>query len=173
VAIDGQLFRAVVGSFPTGVTVITTVGSDGLPRGLTSNAVCSVSSEPPLLLFCIDKRSNTLPSLLEAKAFVVNFLAAGRGELATSFASRSADKFAGVHWEPSATAGGSPILVDDTIAHAACTVWQMIDAGDHLVCIGHIEEACANEGTPLMYLRRSYAAWPAAEPAPSPEKMHG
>jgi flavin reductase (DIM6/NTAB) family NADH-FMN oxidoreductase RutF len=173
VGIDGQLFRAVVGSFPTGVTVVTTVGNDGLPRGLTSNAVCSVSSEPPLLLFCIDKRSNTLPALLEANAFVVNFLAAGRGSLATAFASRSADKFTGVTWEPSMVARGAPILTEDTVAHAECLVSQVIDAGDHLVFIGLIERACSNEGNPLMYLRRAYAAWPEPEPAPSPEKIHG
>jgi flavin reductase (DIM6/NTAB) family NADH-FMN oxidoreductase RutF len=173
VGIDGPLFRAVVGSFPTGVTVVTTVGNDGVPRGLTSNAVCSVSAEPPLLLFCIDKRSNTLQSLLEANAFVVNFLAAGRGELATLFASRGGDKFNGVRWEPSLPARGAPILIDDTVAHAECSVTQIIDAGDHLVFIGLVEQGRSNEGTPLMYLRRTYAAWPQEEPAPAADKIHG
>jgi flavin reductase (DIM6/NTAB) family NADH-FMN oxidoreductase RutF len=173
VGIDGQVFRAVVGSFPTGVTVVTAVGKDGVPRGLTSNAVCSVSAEPPLLLFCIDKRSNTLDALLEARAFVINFLAAGRGDLATLFASRGGDKFRGLHWLPSGAARGAPILVDDTVAYAECLVSQIIDAGDHLVFIGLVEQGYSNEGTPLMYLRRTYAAWPLEQPAPAADKIHG
>jgi flavin reductase (DIM6/NTAB) family NADH-FMN oxidoreductase RutF len=155
------------------VTVVTTVGTDGAPRGLTSNAVCSVSAEPPLLLFCIDKRAGSLPAFLECKHFVVNFLAAGRGELATVFASRGADKFAGVRWEPSALAGGSPIFPHDTIAHAECVVHQLVEAGDHYIVIGRIEAGGSNGGSPLMYLRRTYAAWPDPEPAPRDEDIHG
>jgi flavin reductase (DIM6/NTAB) family NADH-FMN oxidoreductase RutF len=162
--IDGQLFRSVLGSFPTGVTVVTTIGADGTPRGLTSNALCAVSADPPLLLFCIQKASLSLPAFLESKAFVVNFLAAGRGELATRFASRGADKFAGVRVEASAHAAGAPILVDDNVAHAECTLHQVVEAGDHFVLIGHIEAASSSGGAPLMYLRRAYATWPTEEP---------
>ena len=171
--IDGQLFRAVVGSFPTGVTVVTAAATDGSPRGLTSNAVCAVSLEPPLLLFCLDKRSGTLPVILETKAFVVNFLAAGRGDLATRFASPVADKFAGTRWEPSPVAKGAAVLVDDIIAHAECTLHQAVEAGDHYILIGHIEAASCNGGVPLMYLRRTYAAWPETEPAPREKDIHG
>jgi flavin reductase (DIM6/NTAB) family NADH-FMN oxidoreductase RutF len=162
-AIDGQLFRSVLGSFPTGVTVVTTIGDDGSPRGLTSNAVCAVSAEPPLLLFCINKNALSLPAFLQSKSFVVNFLAAGRDELATRFASRGADKFAGVRVEPSSHAAGAPILVDDNIAHAECSLHQAIEAGDHFVLIGHIEAASSTGGPPLMYLRRAYATWPKEE----------
>jgi len=165
-AVDGQLFRAVVGSFPTGVTIVTTVAADGTPRGLTSNAVCAVSLEPPLLLFCLDKRSGSLPAIFESKAFVVNFLAAGRGDLATRFASPTADKFAGTRWEPSQVAKGAPVLVDDNIACAECSLSQVVDAGDHFIFIGHIQAGASNGGTPLMYLRRTYASWPDPEPAP-------
>jgi flavin reductase (DIM6/NTAB) family NADH-FMN oxidoreductase RutF len=172
-AIDGQLFRAVVGSFPTGVTIVTAMASDGKPRGLTSNAICAVSLDPPMLLFCLDKRSGSLSAIAESKAFVVNFLAAGRGDLATRFASPVADKFAGTRWEPAAAAAGAPVLVDDNIAHAECTLTQMVEAGDHFVIIGHIEAASSNGGVPLMYLRRTYAAWPQEQPAPSDEDIHG
>jgi flavin reductase (DIM6/NTAB) family NADH-FMN oxidoreductase RutF len=146
---------------------------DGTPRGLTSNAVCAVSLEPPLLLVCLDKRSGSLPAILETKAFVVNFLAAGRGDLATRFALQGADKFTATHWQPSMSANGSPILVDDNIAHAECTLLQAVEAGDHYVLIGHIEAASSNGGTPLMYLRRMYAAWPDSKPAPDDEDIHG
>jgi flavin reductase (DIM6/NTAB) family NADH-FMN oxidoreductase RutF len=163
----------VLGSFPTGVTVVTTVDDMGTPRGLTSNAVCAVSAEPPLLLICVDKRSSCLPALLESKTFVVNFLAAGRGELATRFASRNIDRFAQVRWEPAVAAAGVPILVDDIVAHAECLLTQVMDAGDHFVLIGHIVTGSSNGGSPLMYLRRTYAAWPNPEPAPRGEDIHG
>jgi flavin reductase (DIM6/NTAB) family NADH-FMN oxidoreductase RutF len=173
VAIDGQLFRAVLGSFPTGVTIVTTAGSDGTPRGLTCNAMCSVSVDPPMLLFCLSKKSGSAAAFLERKAFVVNFLAAGRGELSTRFASAIDDKFAGTRWEPSALAGGSPILVDDIVAHAECTLSQVVDAGDHHIMFGLVAGGSANGGNPLMYLRRTYAAWPDPEPAPRGEQIHG
>jgi flavin reductase (DIM6/NTAB) family NADH-FMN oxidoreductase RutF len=172
-AIDGQLFRAVLGSFPTGVTIVTTVGSDGLPRGLTCNAICSVSADPPLLLFCIGKNAGSVSAFLERKAFVVNFLAAGRGELSTRFASPVDDKFAGTQWQPSTLAGGSPILTEDNVAHAECTLSQVVDAGDHHVLIGLVVGGSASGGNPLMYLRRTYAAWPDPEPAPRGEQIHG
>ena len=172
-AIDGQLFRAVLGSFPTGVTVVTTVGSDGVPRGLTCNAMCSVSAEPPLLLFCLSKKAGSAAAFLEKKAFVVNFLTEGRGDLSTRFASPGEDKFAGIRWEPSPLAGGSPILVDDTVAHAECTLSQLVDAGDHHVIIGLVVGGATNGGNPLMYLRRTYANWSHPEPAPRGEQIHG
>ena len=172
-AIDGQLFRAVLGSFPTGVTIVTTVGSDGAPRGLTCNAICSVSADPPMLLFCLGKKAASVPAFLERKAFVVNFLAAGRGELSTRFASPIDDKFAGIQWQPSALAGGSPILVADNVAHAECTLSQVVDAGDHHVLFGSVIGGSTNGGNPLMYLRRTYAAWPDSEPAPRGEQIHG
>jgi flavin reductase (DIM6/NTAB) family NADH-FMN oxidoreductase RutF len=172
-AIDGQLFRAVLGSFPTGVTIVTTVGSDGAPRGLTCNAMCSVSADPPLLLFCIGKKAGSVAAFLETKAFVVNFLAAGRGDLSTRFASPSDDKFAGTRWDPSPLAGGSPILSDDNVAHAECTLSQIVEAGDHYVVIGLVVGGAASGGNPLMYLRRTYAAWPDCEPAPRGGQIHG
>ena len=61
-------------AFPTGVAVVTTLDAEGGPRGLTTNALCAVSAEPPLLLVCVDRESRTLPALLHSGRFVVNFL---------------------------------------------------------------------------------------------------
>lgn len=155
-----ELFKSVVGSFPAGVTIVTSRGGDGVPRGLTSNAVCSVSANPPLLLVCVDKRSQTLPSIQASGAFVVNFLAAGREALSDRFASKDPDKLAGIAWEPSLVAAGAPILVDDVVAVAECVVWQSVEAGDHWVFIGCIEAGAVQDGVPLLYCRRAYAAWP-------------
>lgn len=158
--VSSELFRGVVGSFPTGVTIVTAMGEDGVPRGLTSNAVCSVSADPPLLLICVDKRSHTLPAIQAIGAFAVNFLATGRGALSDRFASKGADKFAGIAWNASKVARGAPILTDDIVACAECLVTQAIEAGDHWVFIGSIEAGTVTAGTPLMYWRRAYAAWP-------------
>jgi flavin reductase (DIM6/NTAB) family NADH-FMN oxidoreductase RutF len=160
VPIDLELFKGVIGSFPAGVAVVTARGADGVPRGLTSNAICSVSATPPQLLVCVDKRSQTLPSIRSAGSLVVNFLAAGREELSNRFASKHPDKLAGVAWEPSRVAGGAPVLVDDAVAVAECLVAQEIDAGDHWIFIAVIEDGAVYERVPLMYYRRAYAAWP-------------
>jgi flavin reductase (DIM6/NTAB) family NADH-FMN oxidoreductase RutF len=157
--VDKSTFFAIMGAYPTGVTIVTTLDADGQPKGLTSNAVCSVSAEPPLLLVCVDKRSNTLPALLHARKFVVNYLATGRGELSNLFASKEPDKFADVAWRPASN--GMPLLHADALAHAECTTIQEIDAGDHTVLIGSVDAGQPPEpGTlPLMYFRRTYSTW--------------
>src|SRR5919206_4658402 len=96
--LDRAQFFAIMGAFPTGVTIVATLDNEGQPKGLTSNAVCSVSADPPLMLVCVDKHSNTLPALRQSKRFVVNYLAAGRGELSNLFASKEPDKIARVAW---------------------------------------------------------------------------
>jgi len=108
-----------------------------------------------------------LPALLESKVFVVNFLAAGRGELATRFAARGVDRFADVRWEASTVACGAPILVGDSVAHAECVLVQNRGSrrspGAHRT---HRSREFERRHS-LMYLRRMYAAWPDATPAPS------
>src|SRR3977135_4659871 len=78
---DRATFFAIMGAFPTGVGIVTTLDEHNQPRGLTSNALCSVSADPPLLLVCVDKNSNTLPALRHSQKLVVNYLSAGRGGL--------------------------------------------------------------------------------------------
>ena len=134
---DRATFFAIMGAFPTGVSIVTTLDESNQPRGLTSNALCSVSAEPPLMLVCVDKNSNTLPALRHSKRFVVNYLSAGRGELANLFASKEPDKFQNVSWRPASN--GMPWLHSDTIAHAECSVSNEIEAGDHLIFVGLVE----------------------------------
>jgi flavin reductase (DIM6/NTAB) family NADH-FMN oxidoreductase RutF len=158
--VDKATFFAIMGAFPTGVTIVTALDADGAPRGLTSNAVCSVSAEPPLLLVCVDKRSQTLPALRQSGRFVVNYLLAGRDALANLFASKEPDKFADVAWRPAAN--GMPLLHEDSLAYAECTVVREAEAGDHIVFIGQVEggQAPVPASQPLMYFRRTYGTWP-------------
>ena len=124
---DRATFFAIMGAFPTGVCIVTTIDASQQPRGLTSNALCSVSAEPPLLLVCVDKNSNTLPGLRHSQKFVVNYLSAGRGDLANLFASKEPDKFARISWRPARN--GMPWLQADSIAYAECTITQEITGG--------------------------------------------
>ncbi len=156
-----------MGAFPTGVVIVATVDVDGSPKGLTTQSFISLSTEPPLLLVGIDRAARTLGALRHTGAFVVNFLASGREDLSTLFASKTELKFRSVRWRPSAVAKGSPILADDCVACAECVVTEAIEAGDHWIFIASVEAATLFGGTPLMYYRRTYASWPEEKPAPS------
>jgi flavin reductase (DIM6/NTAB) family NADH-FMN oxidoreductase RutF len=156
---DRATFFAIMGAFPTGVGIVSTLDHEHQPKGLTSNALCSVSAEPPLMLVCVDKNSNTLPALRHSQKFVVNYLATGRGDLANLFASKEPDKFAHVSWRPAHN--GMPWLHADSIAYAECTVTQEIEAGDHYIFLAQVEggQPPAPGTKPLMYFRRTYGTW--------------
>jgi len=156
---DRATFFAIMGAFPTGVAVVTALDADDQPRGLTTNALCSVSANPALLLVCVDKNSNTLPALRHSKKFVVNYLSAGRGDLANTFASKDPEKFAGVSWRPAHN--GMPWLHTDTLAYAECSVHEELEAGDHFIFLGKVEggQTPAPGTKPLIYFRRSYGTW--------------
>ena len=165
--VDRDLFRALSGSFPTGVTIVTAVGADGRPKGLTSQSYVGLSTEPPLMLVSVDKTSRTLPALQHARAFCVNFLKAGAEDLSTLFASKAEDKFGGLAWLPSRLAGGAPMLPEHSVAVAECVVTEVIEAGDHWIFIGRVEGGTVFGGAPILYYRRTYAAWPEERPAPT------
>jgi flavin reductase (DIM6/NTAB) family NADH-FMN oxidoreductase RutF len=169
VAVGRDLYRALSGSFPTGVLVVATLDEKGEPKGLLTQAFIGVSTDPPLMLVSIDKTSRTLPALQSRRAFVINFLREGSEEVATLFASKSDEKFRGIRWEPAPEADGSPILRDISVAYAACRVTETIEAGDHWLFIASVEGGALLGGIPLMYYRRNYAAWPEEKPAPPVE----
>lgn len=154
--IDDDQFRALFASFATGVSVITARGEDGCLAGFTGNAVCAVSASPPLLLVCVGKNSNTLPVIIESRAFVVNLLAEGGEAVARMFAGKSPDKFTGQRWIPARAAGDAPILIDAILAYAACVVEQAIEAGDHLIFVARIVDTETFARFPLVYFQREY-----------------
>jgi flavin reductase (DIM6/NTAB) family NADH-FMN oxidoreductase RutF len=161
VACDPQTFRRILSAFPTGVAVISAVDAAGELRGLTTNALCSVSADPPLLLVCVDDRSNTLPALLDRNAFVVNLLADTDEAIARRFASKEPNKFADVSWRPSAFACGAPIL-EGTAAYAECQVEQRIHAGDHWIFVARVVAGADSPRAPLGYYQRGYFSLPVA-----------
>lgn len=155
--LEPDLFRSIMASFPSGVVVLTALGEDGRPFGLTVSAFCPVSLEPPLVLACVDRGSNTLPALRRSGAFTVNILAAGHHELARLMATKSPEKFAGLAFEPAPIEGCGPVLDEHAAAFACCRVEREIEAGDHWIFLGRVVSGGVREGrTPLVYHRRAF-----------------
>lgn len=153
-AIDRASFKRVLGNLAAGVTIVTTVGEDGKPYGLTATAFTSVSLDPPLVLVCIDKRSESHPHVLGKRIFAVNLLASGQETLSNRFAVSGGDKFADLDTNRAFT--GAPLL-RDTLGYVDCTVVNTVDAGDHTVFIGQVEAADIRDGAePLVYFRSAY-----------------
>jgi flavin reductase (DIM6/NTAB) family NADH-FMN oxidoreductase RutF len=151
--IDKQEFRRVLGHFAAGVTIVTTVGDDGKPYGLTATAFTSVSLEPPLVLVCVDKRSESHPHFHGSRVFAVNFLAIDHEHLSRRFAVSGGDKFDGLAVRCGAT--GTPLLTD-SLGYLECRTVDVIDAGDHTIFLGQVEAGGAREGEPLLYFRGGY-----------------
>lgn len=147
-------FRDVLGRFASGVTVVTSV-SGGEPVGMTCQSFCSVSLNPPLILFSPAKTSRAWPRIRQSGHFCVNFLAAGQTALSNQMASRGSDKFAGVDWKPSPETG-SPVL-QDVLGYVDCTVHSVSEAGDHYVVIGAVKDLHSSAGAdPLLFFEGGY-----------------
>lgn len=155
--------RAAMGAFPTGVTVVTTVGRGGEPVGTTANAVTSLSLEPPLLLVCFGRESRTLAAIREHGGFAVNVLGTRHRDVSAAFArSGAADAWAGL--EHRAGPSGSPCLAD-ALAHLDCTLQHRMPGGDHEILVGRVLHAEAGaDDDPLIFHRGRYASLAPAGP---------
>jgi flavin reductase (DIM6/NTAB) family NADH-FMN oxidoreductase RutF len=164
--LDNQTFRRTLGSFASGVTVISTLDQESARLvGVTVSAFSSVSMDPPLVLFCIDKRSVSLSSFKRARHFAVNILAAGQAEISNRFASRLEDKWQGVQYRSGL--GQVPVILG-CAAHLECSVSQIVDGGDHEIFIGQVEDAGFEPDlAPLVYCRGAYSNIPSIPPQPT------
>jgi flavin reductase (DIM6/NTAB) family NADH-FMN oxidoreductase RutF len=152
-SVSPEDFRAALGAYATGVTVITAIGPNG-PSGATANAVTSLSLDPPMMLACLDRGSRTLISVREQGRFGVNALAAGQEELARRFAGKDheAEKWEGVEWSESEELPRLP----GALLWVACELQEEIDGGDHLILTGNVLAAGSREGHPLLFHRGAY-----------------
>lgn len=159
-SVDRSTFFQIMSAFPTGVAIVTTLDADGSPRGLTTNAVTSVSAVPPILLVCVDSGSRTLPALRQSRRFVVNFMRDDHAEICELFASKVEDKFASVAWTPGI--GGVPILHEGAIAHAECITLDEFEIGDHIVFTGEVEggDGPSPDDVPIVWFRKAFASAP-------------
>lgn len=146
-------FRAALGRFPSGITVVTSRDAVGDFHGITVSAFCSVSLEPPLVLVCIEKTTGSHDAILDTDAFVVNILGAGQDQLSEQFSLTAIDKFNGVTVRTGL--GGVPIL-EDALVSLECRLRDAFDGGDHTIFVGLVEDVAIRDGEPLVYFHGNY-----------------
>jgi flavin reductase (DIM6/NTAB) family NADH-FMN oxidoreductase RutF len=157
---DLKDYRRALGSFPTGVTIVTAFDSDRQPWGLTANSFTSISLEPPVISVCIAKTGRVFSTLANASSFAVNILAADQKDLALHFASNVENRFDGTSWQ--ANPDGAPLLPGASV-QLDCTVRARIDAEDHEILLGLVENYTHQPGSPLDYCRGTFFAAPQPE----------
>ena len=154
--LDPRHFRDVAGSFATGVTVVTTHGERG-PRGMTANAVASLSLDPTLFLVCVEVHGGSFDAMQEAGRFAINMLAADQEDVSRFFAQPTDEQtpMGGHAWRMSD--GGSPLL-DGALAWVDCRTHSVLDAGDHKIFVGEVTgcEVARPDADPLLFFRGRY-----------------
>jgi len=146
-------FRNALGSFATGVTIITALGENGQKIGMTANSFNSVSLNPPLVLWSIGKNANCFDDFIKARAFAVHVLAADQEEISNSFATPGKDRFEGI--ECSQGLLGIPILPHYS-ACFQCKKAAQHEGGDHVIITGEVTNFTDNELQPLLFYRGKY-----------------
>jgi len=152
-------FRATLGRFSSGVTVITVLTPSGDVHGMTASSFCSVSLHPPLVLVCVDHLAETYLHIRERGRFGVSILLEEQEALSEFFADPERNPDAahrlGIHY--SYMKSGIPVVAD-TLANLDCIVTQAHAAGDHTIFLGEVREVSVAEGSPLLYFRGRYGA---------------
>jgi flavin reductase (DIM6/NTAB) family NADH-FMN oxidoreductase RutF len=156
-AFDPADFRKACSRFATGITVVTSIRSDGSPVGVTVSSFTSVSLEPPLVLACIHEHSQILDDVRAGGRFGLNILASHQEEFSSRFASRLQDRFDGLSWHLGAT--GVPLL-SGVLATIECALHSCFAAGDHQILIGNVITATSREGSPLVRYASGYRSLP-------------
>lgn len=152
-----DVFREVLGRFATGVSIMTTV-VDGVPHGMTANALASVSLDPPLVLVCVERSTVMAERVLTAGVFALSFLASDQAELSIRFADpqrpEGAAQFAGVMTTIAAT--GAPVF-EGGVGWLDCRVWASYEGGDHVIVVGEVLDLGSGQrADPLVYYRSGY-----------------
>jgi flavin reductase (DIM6/NTAB) family NADH-FMN oxidoreductase RutF len=144
-----KALRQVLGSYPTGVAIVTTRAADGRPVGLTINSFASLSLDPGLVLWSLVDRSPSLEAFRDAGRFAISVLACDQQALAQRFATASiADKFDGVRVREAPE--GLPVI-EEALATLVCCIEQWSPAGDHLLFIGRVLRMDRRDGEPLVF----------------------
>jgi len=151
---DARTLREALGTFATGVTVVTAMGDDGDPVGLTANSFTSVSLDPPLLLVCISKTSGSLKAMESISHFAVNVLHIGQQAISSIFARPGGGGFAQVSWQRGRC--DAP-LISGALANFECERHAMYDGGDHVILVGKVDRVKYEpRRDPLLYFKGTY-----------------
>ena len=153
-SVDSDTFRAVLGRFATGITIITGRDEAGVDHGMTVSAFSSVSLNPPLVLACIDHAASMRELLGTLTNVGINILSEGQEAISRRFSGKDIERFDGLGY----TRGASGVaLLDDALAHIEARIVDRHQAGDHLIIIAQVEAAEAFSERPLLYYRSGYA----------------
>ena len=151
---DKKTLRSALGTFGTGVTIVSCTGHDKGPIGLTANSFNSVSLEPPIVLWSLQKTSPSLSAFDACGRFVINVLSLDQIELSRRFSSAIPDKFHGVDHRPGIE--GLPVL-GGCAANFECKTIQRLEVGDHVLFLGQIEAFSHKDQATLLYVQGRYA----------------
>ena len=138
--------RNALGQYTTGVAIVTALGADAKPVGMTINSFASVSLEPALVSWCIDRQADSYEAFVSAERFSITVLAEDQAELAMRFATRGADKFRGIE----SGAGAAPVIAGGC-AWFECESYRAIALGDHTMIVGEILEYARYPAAPLVF----------------------
>ena len=158
-----QEFRDAMSRFASGVTVVTTVDAEGVPRGYTASAFTSLSLDPPMVLTTLAGTAESHPAFVTADTFAVSVLRPHHHEIAMRFASKGTDKFAGDDFTPGRL--GLPVL-PDALAVVECRIEALFPGGDHTIITGRVEHVWSHEGPALVYFMREFFELAGPMPAP-------
>lgn len=155
-AFDTRAFRSALGTFATGVTIVTTQAEGLIPLdiGITANSFNSVSLDPPMILWSLARKALSLPAFLHNPHFAVHILAMDQDELSQRFATQGAEKFAGLDVERGA--GGIPLLAG-CAARFQCRTAFKYEGGDHIIFVGEVLSFDTGQKSPLLYHAGRYA----------------
>lgn len=148
-----EKFREAMSAFPTGVTLMTTVGSDGEPRGFAASAFCSVSLDPALVLVCIAKTAQCHDAFLENDQWSIQIAGAAHVDLVNRFATKGADKFGGGEFLPDHR--GVPVLLDAAVL-IECEAHERYDGGDHTILVARVIEVDLDDRPAVLYFQREF-----------------
>ena len=153
--VDAYGFRDALGRFASGVSVITALSTDGRPVGVTVSSFCSLSLDPPLILFCLGLNTASLDAYASHGVVAVNILAEGQDDVAETFATRSKSKFAKV---PHRTGENGCELLEGCLVSLECGIVSTYVGGDHLIIIGRVARIhSGGNGLPLLRYQGRYA----------------
>lgn len=153
---DSKAFRQALGCFPTGVAVVTATPGQGHPMGITVNSFSSVSLDPPLILWCVDAKSDRYDAFTNAPGFTISLLGTAHEDVSSRLAKQGAHSLEGIDLID--TELGPPALCD-ALAYFECTRYALHEAGDHAILIGRVLRFAKREaGAPLVFFRGRYGS---------------
>jgi flavin reductase ActVB len=153
-------FKLVQAHLAGAVTIITTRDADGYPKGFTATSFCSLSLDPPLVLFCLNASADSYNAFVNGCHFAVNILSAQQRDLSQLFATKGNVKYQSVEFEQGET--GAPLL-PNCLAYLECSIYAIHPGGDHRIIVGLVRHGQLglhrHDTYPLLYYTRTYGTF--------------